>query len=177
MFSRKRSGTAAGAEARKAAEREAVRRHLAGVDAARARKAADDARAATAPETVPADQSLRVRMVPKRVALAGTTKYQVSIARALVAEWGDAAMREWDENPIKLLVTMTLDPHNPYDEDAVKVTAHGQTLGYIPREHTAWARTALGAPTRNSAEVGALIVVYDNGDDDRSLGVIIPQQP
>jgi len=116
-----------------------------------------------------------VREIPSRIAVAGISNYQVGIARAVAATWGEAKLRETSEDEWAILVTLEHERSNPYDAMAIKVVCAGQTLGHIPREHLSWAHSAIGTPRNRRIDVNALVVVYDDRGNGEQLGVIIPE--
>lgn len=117
-----------------------------------------------------------IRDVPARIAVAGVTNYQVGIARALVATWGDSALREYEGEELNILVTLEIEPSNPHDRLAIKVMCAGYLLGYVPRDHLLWAHEAIGSPQIRRADVSAIVLTYPDRGDGETLGVIIPEQ-
>ena len=120
--------------------------------------------------------NLWIREVPTRIAVAGVTKYQAGIARALVATWGEAALRAYEGDEWNLLVTLELEPSNPHDRLAIKVMCSGYLLGYVPRDHLLWGHEAIGSPRIRRADVSAIVLTYPDRGDGETLGVIIPEQ-
>jgi hypothetical protein len=105
----------------------------------------------------------------ERFALAGTSQYQGSIARAVKGvrprQEAGSGDEVWD---VRLQVVA--EPNNPYDKKAVAVLNGSRVVGYIPRQHTGAMRAALKQAGRVEVYVDALVLQYSSGD----LGVVIP---
>lgn len=97
------------------------------------------------------------------VDVVGESAYQQQIRKVR-----DAVAQHQGDNPW-FLVRFTVDPSNPHDKNAVKVTAWGKTVGYLPK---AAAKKAQPRLAKTGGEQVGVARLMGGTKDKPSFGVL-----
>jgi hypothetical protein len=118
-------------------------------------------------EPVPATWLQRPTLAPGRpFPVAGESHYQDALEALAGGRDEDGTITRW------ISVVLEADPENPYDRQAIQVTAAGRTIGYIPRDRTLVFHPELAGFPAPCIVRAQLTGGWDRGPEDRgTIGV------